>query len=83
MWTLMRSSVFALGLLLAAPPALADEEAPADTPPPPPPPKKKKAAPDRRGCCQGHGGVCGCNKGYWQCCDGSYSKNTRACRCRG
>ena len=31
----------------------------------------------RRGCCYGHGGVCGCKKGRVVCCDGKYSR----CKC--
>lgn len=35
-----------------------------------------RAAPasfERRGCCGGNGGVCGCSSGKAQCCDGSLS----------
>lgn len=31
-----------------------------------------------RGCCSGHGGVCGCKNGRSQCCDGTQSPS---CQC--
>ena len=40
-----------------------------------------RAAPgalERRGCCSGHGGVCGCDGGFVGCCDGTASQ---ACGC--
>jgi hypothetical protein len=32
-------------------------------------------AAERHGCCNGHGGACGCGHGKVQCCDGSFSRN--------